>query len=166
MRFVDLYTPLLLVWAGRLGLQHVDAADLVQDVLLQLHRKLPGFRYEPSQCFRAWLRAVFLNKHRERMRRRERGKSLDPSELDRLQSIASEEEDREDWKCLLHRGLELIRCEFNAVTWQAFWMYAIQEREVKEVASELQIAPGTVYAARSRVLARLRLELAQDFEAS
>lgn len=51
-RFADLYTPLLLFWARRLGLQHADAADLVQDVHLKLVRKLPGFSYDRAQSFR------------------------------------------------------------------------------------------------------------------
>ena len=42
-RFVRLYTPLLLHWARRLGLQDHNAADLVQDVLIVLVRKLPEF---------------------------------------------------------------------------------------------------------------------------
>jgi RNA polymerase sigma-70 factor (ECF subfamily) len=39
-QFVRLYAPLLYHWAGRLGLREADAADLVQDVLLVLVRKL------------------------------------------------------------------------------------------------------------------------------
>jgi RNA polymerase sigma-70 factor, ECF subfamily len=34
-RFVGLYTPLLLYWARRAGLQPQDSADVVQDVLTQ-----------------------------------------------------------------------------------------------------------------------------------
>ena len=48
---VRLYTPLLLYWGRRLGLQDEDAADLVQDVLIVLVRKLPEFQYEAG---RSW----------------------------------------------------------------------------------------------------------------
>src|SRR5207248_2374355 len=46
MRFVELYTPLLYYWGRRAGLQEPDAADLVQDVLTLLVRKLPEFTYD------------------------------------------------------------------------------------------------------------------------
>src|ERR1700716_2727364 len=65
-RFVRLYTPLLLYWARRLRLQDQDAADLVQDVLIVLVRKLPEFQYQPGRSFRGWMRTVLLNKWRDR----------------------------------------------------------------------------------------------------
>ncbi|MCA9200900.1 MAG: sigma-70 family RNA polymerase sigma factor, partial [Planctomycetales bacterium] len=48
-QFVDLYTPLMFYWARKTGLNASDAADLVQDVLLQLVRKLPEFQYDRSK---------------------------------------------------------------------------------------------------------------------
>lgn len=157
VRFVDLYTPLLHRWASRQQLQPNDADDVIQDLMLLLHRKLPEFRYDPAQSFRAWLRTVFLNKCREIARRRQLPTST--GGIDQLPLPASDADDVEDRRILLHRGLELIKGEFSPTSWQAFWEYAIRERPVPEVARELGIAPGSVYTARSRVLARLRLEL-------
>ncbi len=54
-RFVGLYTPLLFAWVRRLGLDENDAADIVQDIFVVLLRKLPEFRYDQNQSFRAWL---------------------------------------------------------------------------------------------------------------
>ena len=51
-RFVELYTPLLFHWAYRVGRQEADAADLVQDVLALLVRKLPQFSYDSRSSFR------------------------------------------------------------------------------------------------------------------
>src|SRR4051794_39092846 len=44
-RFVELYTPLLFSWARRRGLQHQDADDLIQEVLVVLAQRLPEFVY-------------------------------------------------------------------------------------------------------------------------
>src|ERR1700722_20286647 len=66
---VELYTPLLLAWARRLGLQEADAADLVQEVLAALVRALPSFRLAPGGSFRAGLRTIALNEWRKRKRR-------------------------------------------------------------------------------------------------
>ena len=42
----------------RVGLQGADADDVAQDVLTRLTEKLSHFRYDPSRCFRAWLKTV------------------------------------------------------------------------------------------------------------
>lgn len=68
-RFVELYTPLLYYWGRRASLQESDAADLVQDVLTLLVRKLPEFTHDRQHSFRSWLRTVTLNKYRENLRR-------------------------------------------------------------------------------------------------
>ena len=44
MRFVRLYYPLIYDWARSAGAGPEDAADLVQDVLTVLIRKMPGVR--------------------------------------------------------------------------------------------------------------------------
>ena len=69
-QFVDLYTPLLFSWARRLGLSEHDSADLLQDIFTILVEKLPNFRYDPSQSFRAWLKTILLNRWRNRCRQR------------------------------------------------------------------------------------------------
>ena len=51
-RFVNLYTPLLLSWAGRQGFQEADARDLVQEVLVKLVRALPTYERREGQTFR------------------------------------------------------------------------------------------------------------------
>src|SRR5215469_10244739 len=64
-QFVRLYAPLLHRWARRLGLHDQDAADLVQEVLVVLVRKLPDFRYDPSRSFRCWMHTLLKNKWRD-----------------------------------------------------------------------------------------------------
>ncbi|HEV3262984.1 MAG TPA: sigma-70 family RNA polymerase sigma factor [Gemmataceae bacterium] len=160
-RFVELYTPLLYSWARRLGLHDADAADLVQDVLTLLVRKLPEFSYDPNRSFRAWLRTVTLNSWRNRRRRAELPRAANPPDLDDLPSpdaadVAGEAEYR---RWLVGRALELMRAEFQPTTWKACWESAVNGRPAAEVAAELGISVGAVYMARSRVLSRLRREL-------
>lgn len=68
-RFVSLYTPLLYHWACRTGCREAEAADLVQEVLTLLVRKLPEFRYDRNRTFRGWLRVVAENCWRNLHRR-------------------------------------------------------------------------------------------------
>src|SRR5690242_10915056 len=81
-QFVELYTPLLFCWANRAGLRGQDAADLVQEAMLQFVRTLSEFTYEPGKSFRGWLRTVLLNRHRDRLRRHQLPVSpVDPLDL-------------------------------------------------------------------------------------
>jgi len=160
-RFVQLYTPLLLRWTRRLGLRDEDAADLVQDVLTLLVRKLPEFRYDGRKSFRAWLRTVTLNCWRTRCRRVELPREAHPPDLDGLPGhddvdLLSETEYRQ-W--LVGRALKLMQAEFQPTTWKACWECVVSGRSAAEVAAELGIGVGAVYMAKSRVLSRLRQEL-------
>jgi RNA polymerase sigma-70 factor (ECF subfamily) len=162
VRFVQLYTPLLLHWARRLGLRDDEAADLVQDVLTLLVQKLPEFRYDKSKSFRAWLRTVTLNCWRNRRRRVALPHEPHPPALDELAGddradLLGEEEYRH-W--LVGRALELMRAEFQPTTWKACCEVVVSGRPAAEVAAELGLSVGAVYMAKSRVLSRLRQELA------
>ena len=159
-RFVELYTPLLYHWARRAGLQEADAADLVQEVLALLFRKLPEFTYDRGRSFRAWLRTVTLNKWREGLRHRRPvpvggGVAAEAAAPDEAAAF----EEAEYRQSLVRQALQALQGEFPASTWKAFQEYVLAGRGAEEVAAELRLRVGTVYAAKSRVLARLRQEL-------
>jgi RNA polymerase sigma-70 factor (ECF subfamily) len=161
-RFAALYTPLIYYWARRAGLQQSDAADLAQDVFLHLLEKLPHFSYDPSRRFRAWLHTVTLNRLRDRARRRgERTIAFGEEGLDQV--VVDEGTDalneREYQSFLIKRALEVMRTDFQETTWKACWLHAVEGRPAAKVAAELGLTEGAVYAARFRVLARLREEL-------
>ncbi len=63
-RFVELYTPVLLMWLGRFGVGADDRADVAQNVFAQLVKELPGFRYDPRRRFRGYLFAVARSRAR------------------------------------------------------------------------------------------------------
>src|SRR5262249_34974139 len=69
-RFVQMSTPLLCGWAGKIGVPTPEVGAVVQDVFAVLVHELPEFHYDPSQRFRGWLWTITLNKWRERCRRR------------------------------------------------------------------------------------------------
>jgi RNA polymerase sigma-70 factor (ECF subfamily) len=161
-RFVRLYTPLLLHWADRLGLQRSDAADLVQDVMAVLVRKLPEFQYDRDRSFRAWLRTVLLNKWREQRRRPTlpRAGATEP-DVDQLAGpdngdAFSEAEYR---RYLVGRAYQLIQIEFQPPAWKAFWETVVAGKSAAEVGRAMGLSVGAVRVAKSRVLHRLREEL-------
>lgn len=162
-RLVELYQPLLLTWAKRAGLQDADAADLAQEVFALLYRKLPEFHYDRSRSFRAWLRTVTLNTWRSRQRKAFVRSETTP--LDKLAEPEVEDPAAEFWeaefnKHLARRALEIMREEFQPSTWKAFWEIVVEGRTPEDVAKELGLSTGAVYAARHRVKTRLKEELA------
>jgi RNA polymerase sigma-70 factor (ECF subfamily) len=62
---------------------------------------------------------------------------------------------------LQRRALELIRAYFSHTTWQAFWRYAVQKDNPADIAQDLGISVWSVYAAKSRILRRLREEFSE-----
>lgn len=160
-RFVALYQPLLLAWAGKAGLQEAEALDLVQDVLLKLTAELPRFTYDPQRKnFRGWLKTITIRACRDRQRQQRPtggGDSVLAYQVD--ESHLEQLWEREHQTQLVSHALRIMQADFEPKTWQACWETTVNERPAKEVAAELGMSEPAVYMAKSRVLRRLREEL-------
>ncbi len=163
-RFVDLYTPLLFHWAEKLGEQESDQADLVQDVFLILWRKLPEFEYDSGKSFHAWLKTIFMNRFRSRLRQRTTAAATEatPQPPDSYHEDFSQQlADDDDRKYLIRQAFRLIETEFSDLQQQVFREYVLEEQSPTEVAVRLGLSAGTVYSIKSKILSRLRQELHQ-----
>ena len=60
---------------------------------------------------------------------------------------------------LVGRALRLMQAEFEEQTWKVFWQNVALGRPSAEVAGAFGISVASVYAAKSRILRRLRQEL-------
>lgn len=167
-RLVRLYAPLVSWWCRRWGVGEQDIADLLQEVFLSVASRLDRFRKEqPQDTFRGWLFTITRNKVRDHLRRR----AVEPAAqggssaaLNLLPSLETEEEppptdDDGILDDLLRRALDSIRGEFHDRTWRAFWGVVVEGRAAADVAADLEMTPGSVRVAKSRVLLRLRREL-------
>ena len=159
-RFVDLYGPLLELWARRL-LPADGAADLVQDVLLRVMQRLPSFAGEGDRCFLAWLWAVTRNRCLYLCRRAatrpatNHGTALEAVARDGLGDMTA----ADDRTFLLGRALQVMRSDFEPSTWRACWEHVAAGRPAAEVAAELGVSVAVVHSATYRVIRRLRSEL-------
>ena len=167
--FVRLYGPVIYGFARKRGLQDADAADLMQEVMRSVARNAEKLEYDPKRgTFRGWLYTVTRNKiynflSAQKNRARAVGDSANHERLealpDRTDNEADADWDREYQRRMSARAMERVKDEFQSNTWQAFWGTAVEGRPAAEVGAALEMTPGAVYVAKSRVLARLRDEV-------
>jgi RNA polymerase sigma-70 factor (ECF subfamily) len=168
-RLLHLYTPLVVYWCQRGGVDARDAEDVCQDVFQAVTVGLEGFRREHAgQTFRGWLRGITRHKILDYFRRRQQQPEAEggTDAQRRLAEVAQAEtpppetdDPEEELTGLYHRALELVRGEFEARTWQAFWRVAVEGQAPAEIAADLGMTASAVRKAKSRVLLRLREEV-------
>lgn len=161
-RFVELYTPLLFSWARRIGLQTHDAADLVQEVLTLLVKKLPEFQYDQNRSFRNWLHVILRNKCRDWKKKRTAWQraELAAAVVDEDPEVDDTLSELEYRQFLIAAALRYVEREFSETVRQAFHEFAVLGRPAAAVAAELGMTENAVYLSKSRVLRRLKQELA------
>jgi RNA polymerase sigma-70 factor (ECF subfamily) len=165
--FVRLYGPVVYGFARKRGLQDADAADLMQEVMRSVSGAIGRLEYDRNQgTFRGWLFTIARNKVFNFLSARKiRPQASGDSSTNRLLDSKPEPSDGvETWELEYQRRLaalamDRIKSEFQATTWQAFWLTAVQGVAVSEVAQQVGLSPGAIYVAKSRVLARLKSEV-------
>lgn len=146
------------------GLQEADARDVVQEVLLLVHRRIAEWKPSGRRgSFRVWLlrtaHRLCLKSMRERARA-DRGAG-GTSVQKRLQELAPADADpgvaELEWRrWAFGWAAAEVQRETRPASWQAFWLSAVEGVAAEEVARRLGIRVGSVYANKCRVLARIR----------
>lgn len=167
--FGQIYRPVILRYARGKGMQQEDAEDLAQQVLLAVSRAVERWEVDARRAsFRTWLHRVTHNLLINAVTRGAVVRGSGDSGVQWLldQQPAAEHPDSDLLQLEYRRELfrwaaRQIRREFQPATWQAFWATAVHNRRVEEVAAEQRKSRGAVYAARSRVMRRLRQKIAE-----
>ncbi len=166
--FLRLYQPVVYRLAVRQGLQHADAEELVQDVMLAVARKVEAWDPNPERGrFRSWLSRIARNLIINYLTRRKlqtwgTGDSG-------MQSLLEQQGDPDgtlsNWleleyrRSLIQYAANIVQIDVHERTWSAFWLSTIDEVPIAEVAHRLGMSVGSVYVARNRIVARLRAEV-------
>lgn len=157
--FVTILVPAMTAWTRKLPvrLQDNDAEELIQNILVELWRMLPGFQYDESKSFRRLLQKMLHDRSMDLLRHKYRHQGASLDEVQDPEYIDFPTLEQEEIRTqLLHQILEIVRTEFSETTWRAFWEHCIQGRSPREIGEQLSISPGTVYVAKQRVLTMLR----------
>jgi len=166
--FASLYEPLIYRLAARKGFQHADAQDLLQDVLVAVARGIDRLEIgEDKGRFRGWLFRICRNLIVNSLEKRHRlvVGSGDSDIFERLsqEPVLNAEEQSvyilEFRRELFHWAARNIREEFQPATWSLFWRTSVEGEPIASAAAELRLSLGAAYAARCRILSRLRKKI-------
>ena len=161
-KFVWRYRPMICAWCREWGLQGADAEDVAQDVLARLTEKLAQFQYDPSRCFRAWLKTVTQHAWSDMIAHRLRGS--DSRMIRRLESLEAQADlkrrfeetfDRE----LMELAIAHVQAKVTAPTWEAFRLTALEGLSGAEASGRLSVSVAAVFVSKHRVQKLLKEEV-------
>jgi RNA polymerase sigma-70 factor (ECF subfamily) len=172
--FFDTYWRLIYSVARKSGLTEAEAQDVVQETLISVAERMPGFKYDPKLgSFKSWLMRILRRRIADHLREQYR---KPPSiGLDRTQRSEEETVEEvadgsfehlesiwdEEWRAHLHQAaLEKVKRRVKPEQFQMFDFYALQGLPVRQVAKILGASLMQVYLVRHRVAKLLRDEVA------
>ena len=163
--FVAIYQPLIYRLIRGCGLQDADANELTQDALIAVARAIESGAHDfEGGSFRAWLSRIARNMMINYLTRRRPGQhGAGGSDFQRLvaeQPAADDEQatvfDLEQKREVFRWAADQVRDTVHPTTWQAFWRTTVEGEPIAQAANDLGLSIGSAYAARSRVMARLK----------
>lgn len=181
-QLVETYSRRVYRWCRHAGLQPADAANVVQEVLRAVARKLPEFRRDrETDSFRGWLRRITQNKLRDYYRQQTRHPDRGAGGTDAHHQILSL---RDPWTTagvdasgthsvtgsphrltrFGERVIERVRAEFSERDWRFFWRVVVDGQSAVDVGREFAVSANAVRLVKMRILRRLREEIARGSE--
>jgi len=164
--FFDRYWKLIFNVARRTGLDEINAQDVVQETVIAVARKLPGFRYDPQRgSFKQWLLRITYRRVADHLRKVYREPRRADVDLDLLEedeictdfvtdpaAERLEQAWEEEWeKALFDAAVESVRHQVNPKQFQVFDYCVLQGWPASKVASTLGLNAAQVYLAKHRV---------------
>src|SRR5438552_369662 len=170
------YRELIYSVARRSGLNETEATEVVQDTLLVVAKKMPGFKYDPAvDSFKGWLLKVARWRILDQLERRKGSQSFHTSAatlekegtrtatIERVPDPASFDPATiwdEEWeKNLLNAALARIKRQVRPEQYEIYHLHVILEKPVREVTRALGVSSGQVYLAKHRVGGLLKKEI-------
>ena len=163
--FDKLYRPILVIYARRRGLRPEEADEIAQQCMTALVERMQTFA--PKSSFRGWLRGMVDHKVNDYLTQRRKHRRADTDLLARTPDPGRSPEElwQEQWNRVhLDFCIKRLRTDYAPHTLQAFAMYVLEERPVKEISRRLGMTPNQIYVAKTRVMARIRERFADTID--
>lgn len=168
-RFVKIYRPVIFRTALARGMQHADAHDLAQQVLMSVSNSIGRWEQQnESTKFRHWLSRVTKNAILNALIRQPSDRASGDSAVDNLLLDVADRDpattaliEQEYRRVLFKQAAQSVKAVVQAGTWEAFELTVVNGIAIETAAAQLGRTPGAIYTARSRVMLRLREKIAE-----
>jgi RNA polymerase sigma factor (sigma-70 family) len=171
--FFNTYWKLIYSVALKSGLSETEAQEVVQETVISVAKKMPGFHYDPAVgSFKSWLLLVTRRRIADQFRKRPRetgfpapppgqttrtspsARIADPESLD-VNKVWDEEWQRH----LLDAALAIVKTKVAPRQYQIFELYVLKQWPVERLTTTLAVSAAQVYLAKLRVGNRVKKEL-------
>ena len=170
--FAQIYRPIVYRLARARGLQHADADDLSQQVMMSVARAIPNWQREPQARFRHWLARIVRNATINALSRGRQDRAAGGSDflslIHNVSDASSEIEaqvETEYQRQVYRRAAEIVRDEVHEDSWRAFVLTVVDGKTTTAVADQLGKTIGGIHAIRSRIMRRLQDTVRELMEA-
>ncbi len=169
--FYNTYCRLIYSVALKSGLSEAEAADALQETVIEVSRKMGDFKYDPALgSFKGWLLKLtqWRIADQYRKRRRHAGKCTDETGKTRFMEqvpdlVTLEKAARiwdDEWQNnLMAVATERVKEKVAPKQFQMFQLYVLKEWPVSKVAKTLGVSQTHVYVAKHRIAALLKKEI-------
>lgn len=172
--FFDTYWKLIYNAAMRAGLTDAEAQDVVQETVISVVKKMPGFSYDAAKgSFKGWLLQLTKWRVADELRKRQKGiehrgyESPTSTGTDAMEHLADpsglkvEAAWDEEWeKNLWDAAIERVKRKVDGKQFQVFDLYVCKRWPVTKVARALKVNPGRVYLTKHRISRLVKQEVA------
>jgi RNA polymerase sigma-70 factor (ECF subfamily) len=173
--FFEIYWKLIYAVALKSGLGDSEAQEVVQETVITVAKKMPGFKPDPTLgSFKAWLLVITRRRIIDQLRKRpppgrfqDKGNRPDDTArtatVDRIADPNSLELDNrwnQEWqKNLMDAAIERIKNKVSPRQFKIFYLHVIKTFPARQVADTLNVSIAQVYLAKHRVGALVKKEL-------
>ena len=150
------YAPIVKALAKFKGLDANAADDVCQQVMLQFFKQSKTFKFDPNIAkFRTYFGRIVNSKLCSYFRK---AREMSSEDLDLIPVDAETEKlFMDEWrKAVLKEAEQELKQRVSPETFQAYELYAVQNRPVKKVAEYLDCSENQVYQAKKRCFAMMR----------
>jgi RNA polymerase sigma-70 factor (ECF subfamily) len=163
--FFDTYWRLIYRTAVKAGLSDAEAQDVVQETVIAVFKKIPGFEYQSSKgSFKGWLMQLTRWRITDQFRLRQQPSNegsdgsaiVEQAAVDDLTQATWED----DWeRNLMDVAIERVKLKVDSKLYQMFDLYVFKEWPVMKIANAFGMNPGNVYTAKSRISKLIKQEV-------